>query len=271
MSSPEPTVRAGVLVSRIRMPLVAAAVLLLSAPLVLDVPPWWGPATVVLFLVSMALYIRAGIPDAIPVDLAPPVRGRWLALNSPTTRVPSHRINAWSQTYAIDLVDDPECGGRPEMAWWPLARRPQDYPGFGEPVLASVNGTVVRSRDFMRDHWSRSSPASLVYFVLESVREFLGPIGVLGNHVVIRSDNGAHVLVAHLRRRSVIVSPGERVEAGDPIAECGNSGNSTEPHVHVQAMDGPSTWIAAAMPIRIAGQEPPGDGEHLTSTCQSDL
>lgn len=266
MGSTGPTVRAGVLMSRIRMPFVAAAVLALFAPMVLDVPPWWRPTAAVMFLAAMVLYFRAGIPDADPVDLAAPVRGRWVALNSPTTRVPSHRINAWSQTYAIDLIDDPESGGRPEMAWWPLARRPQDYPAFGQPVLASVSGTVVRRSDFMRDHWSRSSPASLVYFVLESVREFMGPPGVLGNHVVIRSDDGVHVLVAHLRRRSVKVSPDERVEAGDLIGECGNSGNATEPHVHVQAMDGPSTWTAAGIPIRISGQEPPGDGEHLITT-----
>lgn len=196
------------------------------------------------------------------------MRGRWLALNSPSTRVPSHRLNAWSQTYAVDLVADPTDGGRPGSAWWPIARRPEDYAGFGQPILAPVGGTVVRRFDGMRDHWSRSSPLSILYFAFESVRELLGPVGVLGNHVVIRGDDGAHVLVAHLRRRSVLVERGERVEAGEALAQCGNSGNSTEPHVHVQAMDGPSTWTAAGMPIRVAGREPPGDGEHLVTAGQ---
>ncbi|MBP9053991.1 MAG: M23 family metallopeptidase, partial [Ilumatobacteraceae bacterium] len=41
--------------------------------------------------------------------------------------------------------------------------------------------------------------------------------------------------IAHLRHRSVRVDVGDRVRAGDTIAECGNSGNSTEPHTHVQA------------------------------------
>jgi hypothetical protein len=248
------------------MPLVAASVLALFAPVVLDTPGWWVPTALLAFVAAMVLYVRVGVPDADPVDLGPPVHGRWIAYNSPTTHVPSHRINAWSQTYAIDLIHDPETNARHEMAWWPLARRPQDYPGFGQPVLATVSGTVVRRHDFMRDHWSRSSPASLAYFALESVRELLGPVGVLGNHVVIRTDDGVHVLVAHLRRRSVEVAAGDRVEAGDPIGECGNSGNSTEPHVHLQVMDGPSTWTAAGMPLRIDGREPPRNGEALTTT-----
>jgi murein DD-endopeptidase MepM/ murein hydrolase activator NlpD len=116
--------------------------------------------------------------------------------------VPSHGVHAWAQTYALDLVNDPGDGSRPAWAWWPLARRPDDFPGFGEPVFAPVSGEVVRARGGMRDHRSRTSPPALVYFALESVRELLGPPGILGNHVVIRRDDGACVVVAHLIRKS---------------------------------------------------------------------
>ncbi len=265
MSSHRLTDSRGAAISRIRMPFAALALVGLLVPLALDVPGWWLIASSVLFLMAMLLYVRVGIPRAEPVELTSPVKGRWLALNSPATRVPSHRINAWSQTYAIDLVADPSDDARPGFAWWPIARRPSDFPGFAEPIFAPIDGTVVRSSDAMRDHWSRTSPMSLVYFALESVRELLGPIGVLGNHVVIRRDDGVHVLLAHLRHRSVRVDVGDRVRAGDTIAECGNSGNSTEPHTHVQAMDGASTWTAAGMPIRVDGQPPPRDNEHLCS------
>jgi murein DD-endopeptidase MepM/ murein hydrolase activator NlpD len=102
------------------------------------------------------------------------------------------------------------------------------------------------------------------------VRELLGPLGVLGNHVVIRRDDGPCVLVAHLRRGSLRVASGDRVESGTTIGECGNSGNSSEPHVHVQAMDRPSVWIAAGLPLLIDGREPPANGSRLVTPSAGD-
>ena len=255
------------LLSRIRMPLAAAGGLAVLTLAVIDAPGWARWSATAVFLVGMALYMRVGTPTgqaAVPVTA--PVRGPWLAMNSPTSRVPSHGIQAWAQAYAVDLVCDPGDGSRPGWGWWPLARRPAAFPGFGTPVLAPVTGTVVRAQDGARDHLSRTSPPALLYLVVESVRELLGPLGVLGNHVVIRRDDGACVLVAHLRRQSLRVAHGDRVESGATIGECGNSGNSTEPHVHLQAMDRPSVWVAAGLPLLIDGREPPANGHRLASS-----
>jgi hypothetical protein len=51
--------------------------------------------------------------------------------------------------------------------------------------------------------------------------------------------------------------------------ECGNSGNSTEPHLHVQAMDRPSVWVAAGLPLLIDGREPPVDGDRLPAASSA--
>lgn len=59
-------------------------------------PGWWTILATGALLLAMVLYVRAGIPRAEPVALAVPVHGRWMVLNSATTRVPSHRINARS-------------------------------------------------------------------------------------------------------------------------------------------------------------------------------
>lgn len=253
----------GRIASRIRMPLAALTMAAMAANLIVDTPAWFRLGTLGMFVVAAALYVRAGTPRGDPVDVTAPVEGRWIALNSPTSRVPSHGIHAWSQTYAVDLVADPADGSRPGFSWWPPARRPEDFPGFGAPIGAPISGTIVRARRALRDHWSRTSPLGIVYFVVESVRELLGPIGVLGNHVVVRGDDGRFALVAHLQRHSIGVDVGDRVRRGERIARCGNSGNSTEPHVHLQVMDRPSVWVAAGVPLRIDGTEPPPNGSPL--------
>lgn len=231
------------------MPVVAVGVVGLAVVSLGDVGSNVTLATLLFFGLGMALYVRLGTPHGDPVDLSPPTRGRWQVLHSPTTNVPSHGIHAWAQTHAVDLVYDPADSSRPEFASRPVMRPPGDFPGFGRALYAPVDGVVVRARSNMRDHRARNSPLGLAYLVLESVRELLGPPGVLGNHLVFRDRRGAYVLLAHLRRDSLKVEPGDEVSRGDVVAECGNSGNSTEPHLHLQAQDRASVWVAAGLPL----------------------
>lgn len=255
--------------SRIRMPITAMTVVVLLLGNFVEMHGWWGWLPLVALVIAAALYVRLGTPHGSPVDMRPPVQGRWRALNSPSSHVPSHHVHAWSQTYAVDLVHDPTDGSRPGGGWWPLARRPEDFPGFGQPIRAPIDGEVVRAHDWLRDHWSRTSPPGIAYLLAESVRELAGPVGVLGNHVVIRHADGTCVLMAHLQRRSLTVGCGDRVEAGDVIARCGNSGNSAEPHVHLQAMDTPSVWFAAGRPLCIDDHPLPENGDVLTTGTRS--
>ncbi|MFJ6002808.1 M23 family metallopeptidase [Arthrobacter sp. NPDC092385] len=77
-----------------------------------------------------------------------------------------------------------------------------------------------------------------------------GAGAIAGNHVVIAlRREGPFVAVAHLRRDSVCVDVGDVVEAGQMIGQVGNSGNSTQPHAHVQATDSTHWSRARGMPI----------------------
>ncbi len=247
------------------MPFIAAAGINLLASVLLGARGWWAASAAFVFAAAMGVYFRVGPPDSPVVDIGSPVAGRWDALNSPTTRVPSHLVHAWAQTYAIDLVYRGKDESSPPAGWWPIARRPEDYPGFLEPVHSPVDGVVVTSVDAMRDHWSRTSPPGLVYFMAEGVRELLGPLGVMGNRIVIRSDEGHYVLLAHLARHSIVVDRDDRIRRGDVVAACGNSGNSTEPHLHLQVMDHPSPWLAAGLPFTFDGQRLPANGATLAT------
>jgi Peptidase family M23 len=199
-----------------------------------------------------AFAVGAGLVIADRFETRAPVTGRWLACNSPGTRVPSHGVQTYGQTYAIDLVYDPDDGRRPGFAWWPLARRPADFPGFGQPVLATTGGVVVRVHDRERDHWSRTSPFGLLYlFTVELVRELFGPSRVVGNHIVLDVGNGVYAMFAHLRRRSVRVAVGQRITTGERIAECGNSGNTTEPHLTLPTHGSPEPSHRRRSPLPV--------------------
>ena len=76
-----------------------------------------------------------------------------------------------------------------------------------------------------------------------------------GNHVVIRTS-GFYVLMGHLKKGSITVKVGDRVEQGQPIARAGNSGWTLQPHTHIQAMkvSPGSFWKAEGLPIYFDGK-----------------
>lgn len=76
---------------------------------------------------------------------------------------------------------------------------------------------------------------------------------------MLELDDGTFVTYAHLRRRSARVRAGQRVAAGEVLAECGNFGNSTEPHLHVQAQDRRSLIVAAGLPVAFDGASVEGE------------
>lgn len=183
-----------------------------------------------------------------------PFTGRCLVQNSPARRVPSHGTDLMGGGYAIDFVGVDERRRTAARRDWRtvLATEPPDrFVGFGRPILAPVDGVVVAVHDGEVDHVARRSPLTLLpYALTQAARLREGVAGLAGNHVVVElAGGGAFVALAHLRSRSLQVVVGDTVSAGQPVAECGNSGNSTEPHVHVQAMDGPDPALAGGVPM----------------------
>ncbi|MGY1842235.1 peptidoglycan DD-metalloendopeptidase family protein [Modestobacter sp. SYSU DS0875] len=262
-----PTVRR--LAARVRSSLPALALLLILAEGTRLVPG--GALAAIVVLVGLSLLDRVRPPEAPLRVVESPVRGPWRALNSPATKTPSHGTNGLGQTYAIDLVLDPPDGSRPGFGSGGQWRRPEEYPAFGQPLFSPVDGVVVRVHQRQRDHRARSGWLSVLYLLGPEglVRMFGGTRVIFGNHVVVRADDGVHAALGHLRRGSVLVRLGERVVAGQQLAECGNSGNSSEPHLHVQLCDSAGVAGAAGIPMafRAGGTDGadglPADGELL--------
>lgn len=188
-----------------------------------------------------------------PVMLELPFRGRWRVENSPARRVPSHGTASFGSAYAIDFVHVDESGRSAPFTWRSIVASgpPERFLGFGVPILSPVAGRVVAAHDQEPDHaGSRSQMVLLTYMLGQTKRAQRGAAGLAGNHVVVAvSDRGPFVLVAHLKKDSVQVSVGDEVNALDFIGQCGNSGNSTEPHVHVQVSDSMDWARARGVPL----------------------
>lgn len=267
---------------------LGAVLIIVTVPFGHGIGPLYlaGVALLVLVMVGQVLRARRQRPtqEREPLLIGMPVVGRWRGLNSPASKVPSH-MHGLAQTYALDITHEPPGAAPRAMDWlWPQMRSPQDFPSFGRPVLAPFDGVVVAARGTSRDHLTRLSPLGLIVMLLEGfVRSLGAPRHLLGNHVLLRADragmaaraagaanraasgsadgpadgpapdvppDGTVVAVlAHLRRGSLQVAVGERVVAGQQLAECGNSGNSSDPHVHFQLMDGPDIPTAHGLPF----------------------
>lgn len=129
------------------------------------------------------------------------------------------RFRPWrGQSKALDIfrISPP---GLHKQGWQPTD--PEKYITFGVPVLSPCAGVVALVIDGIPD-----MP------VPEMDRDHMA-----GNHVAV-DCGGFYVILAHFRQGSIVVASGEKVNAGDILGQMGNSGNSSEPHLHLHAQRG---------------------------------
>jgi len=182
---------------------------------------------------------RGSLPDPESheqsVSYRLPVEGTWTVVNGSPSKAYSHSWFPATQRYAYDLaVTDEDGRSRPAGADASV----ENYYCYDRPVLAPADGTVVDVRD--------GDPE------LDRAAGLSHPLkrSVTGNAVTLRHADGEYSSLVHLVPGSVPVEPGDAVERGERIGRCGHSGNSAEPHLHVQFQDHPAFELAAGLPVR---------------------
>ena len=189
------------------------------------------------------------------VTYVSPVEGRWYVAASGDAE--HHHRWVVSSEFALDLIRlgpdlKSHTGDGSQLT---------DYLTFGAPVLAAADGVVVVVKS------DREDSAGMLRLKDEPYEDYMQRVmaqqqaiimtdgfeGAAGNYVLIRHADGEHSLYAHLRKASVRVSVGDSVRAGQPIGDAGSSGNSTEPHLHFQVIDGPDLNSARGLPIEFTG------------------
>lgn len=171
-----------------------------------------------------------------PVTYTPmslPFHGKWKVFNSGADKSNSHSWNVISQRYAYDFVLSGET--------YHSDRKRQninDYLTFNENVYSPNDGVVIKVKNNIKDN--KHAGTGWIDIWTNDLR---------GNFVIIRHDDHVYSLVAHLKKGSCLVKKGDLVKRGQLIAGCGNSGHSTQPHIHFQIQDKGNWYFSKGLPI----------------------
>ncbi len=199
-----------------------------------DKVPWWrSPGSLggwaslvanafvaVLFAFFCVLAVQALSPvEEQPVALAFPLEGRgfYVQHGGASPILNYHNVDQ-AQRFALD-VDKLNLAGTRATGLYPV--EPERYAIFGNEIQAPCAGEVIEAEDGNPDsrgaNTDRQNPE--------------------GNHVVLRCEAGeVDVILAHMQDGSVAVERGATVEEGEALGRVGNSGNTSEPHLHVHAV-----------------------------------
>lgn len=129
----------------------------------------------------------------------------------------------------------------------------EDYYCFNQPILSPADGVVVKIQTNIRDYTGVGDQS-----IDWKVRDFRG------NFVVIKHANKEFSFLAHLRKDAILVKKGTYVKAGQVIGLCGNSGHSTEPHLHFHLQNSANFWTARGLPVRFKNAAFSVKGEEFT-------
>ena len=141
-----------------------------------------------------------------------PFNGEWFVYWGGVTEEQNYHMKEETQQYAYDIIkvkDDASYDGDPLLN--------ESYFAFGEDIIAPCDARVV----------------TVIDGVADNIPGEMNPQQLTGNTIVLQTDNDEYLLLAHLMKGSIVVQEGQDIRKGEILAKCGNSGNSTEPHLHL--------------------------------------
>ncbi|MFC1502415.1 M23 family metallopeptidase [bacterium] len=160
-------------------------------------------------------------------ELRLPFEGEWyVAAGGKTINLNQHAV-AKDQRFAYDFII---LNGRYSHSGDGSTNR--DYYCYTKRILSPGKGRII----------------DMVSHMHENVPKQMGKTP--GNYVIIDHGNGEYSFLAHLKKGSIIVQVGERVESGQFLGLCGNSGHSSEPHLHYHLQNTPIWYKGEGLPVQ---------------------
>jgi len=182
------------------------------------------------------------VSTAKPIVLGPPLRGEnWIAANGPANGsvhrralIPLNGSTHIAQRFAIDWVQINPNG----RTFDGDEKDNKTHKAYGNDILAVADGVVAAIKDGIPENIP--GPASRAVPIT--------PETIGGNHVILDLGGGRFAFYAHMQPGSLRVKVGDRVRRGQVIGLVGNSGNSTEPHLHFHVTDVNSPLESEGLP-----------------------
>ena len=162
-----------------------------------------------------------------------PFTGKWTAANGAVTKKQSHSWSLLPQRYAYDFIIIDDEG----KSFAGDNRSVQDYYCYGKNIIAPADGEVVRLSNRYKDSY------------VDGKNGYCDASIIAGNYITIKYNDDEYSFIAHIMKDSFTVKVGDKVKQGEVIAKCGNTGNSSEPHIHFQLNAGKSFNMSAGLPI----------------------
>ena len=179
------------------------------------------------------------------ISYSMPINEEWMVFWGGDNEFINYHYVYGSQRYAYDLLiikDGTTHQGDPTQN--------ESYYAFDKEVTAPAGGKVVKVVNHIRDN----EPGKM------------NEKRPTGNHVIIQHAPKEYSVIAHLKKESIKVDEGDIVQQGQVIGRSGNSGNSSEPHIHFQVMDKARLVRAKSFRIRFEDGSEPTQGDLVTKT-----
>ncbi|MCW5519609.1 peptidoglycan DD-metalloendopeptidase family protein [Aureitalea sp. L0-47] len=154
--------------------------------------------------------------------LGMPFRGKWFTVWGGDTKAQNYHVNFPSQQGAFDFL----VLGKNNKTYERSGTRNEDYFAFGQPIFAVCDAEVIEVITGVEDNKPGAMNAAQP----------------LGNAVVLKTSNDEYIFYAHFEKGTVKVEEGQMVKRGQILGNCGNSGNSSEAHLHLHIQDGPDVF-----------------------------
>lgn len=141
-----------------------------------------------------------------------PFKDEWTVIWGGDTKELNYHVESEAQKNAFDIVITDNKGN----SYKTDGKTNEDYYAFGKDLIAPCDGEVVLVVDGVKDN----------------IPGVLNPIYIPGNTVILKTQNNEFLVLAHFKQHSILVKQGQKITQGQLLGLCGNSGNSTEPHLH---------------------------------------
>tara|TARA_B100000767_G_scaffold242697_1_gene239882 strand:- start:192 stop:1157 length:966 start_codon:yes stop_codon:yes gene_type:complete len=145
-------------------------------------------------------------------NLILPFKGEWTVFWGGDTKELNYHVESEAQKNAFDIVITDKNG----KSFKTDGKTNEDYYAFGKELIAPCDAEVVLSVDGIKDN----------------IPGELNPIYIPGNTVILKTKNDEFLFFAHFKQNSIVVKQGQKVKQGELLGLCGNSGNSSEAHLH---------------------------------------